>query len=124
MVELLARMGVGTLILVDDDVFEDNNLNRQILCTEADLGKPKVAAAYERILTINPAVDIRCYQQRLGGPENARPMLQGGAHVVVDALDNLPSRFDLEQAAGELGIPMVHGAIAGVFRPGNDYLSR
>ncbi len=110
-VELLARMGVGTLILVDDDVFEDNNLNRQILCTEADLGKPKVAAAYERILTINPAVDIRCYQQRLG-PENARPMLQG-AHVVVDALDNLPSRFDLEQAAQELGIPMVHGAIAG-----------
>lgn len=110
-VELLARMGVGTLILVDDDVFEDNNLNRQLLCSEADLGKPKVMAAYERVLTINSSVDVRCFQQRLG-LENARAMLQG-AHVVVDALDNLPSRFVLEQAAHELDIPLVHGAIAG-----------
>ncbi|MGI6129672.1 MAG: molybdopterin-guanine dinucleotide biosynthesis protein B [bacterium] len=110
-VDLLARMGVGTLILVDDDVFEDNNLNRQVLCTEADLGQPKVAVAYERVLAVNPAVDVRCFQQRLGS-ENARAMLQG-AHVVVDALDNLPSRFELERAAHEQGIPLVHGAIAG-----------
>ena len=110
-VDLLARMGVGTLILVDDDVFEDSNLNRQILCTEADLGRPKIAVAYERVLAVNPAVDVRCFQQRLG-VNNARTMLQG-ADVVVDALDNLTSRFELEQAARGLDIPFVHGAIAG-----------
>lgn len=110
-VELLARMGVGTLILVDDDVFEDSNLNRQLLCSEADVGKPKVMAAYERVRAINSAVDVCCFQQRLEY-ENARAILQG-AHLAVDALDSLPSRFVLEQVAGELGIPLVHGAIAG-----------
>lgn len=110
-VELLARMGVGTLVLVDGDVFEDNNLNRQLLCTEADLGKPKVMAAYERILAINAAVEVRCHALRLTA-ENAATLLSG-ADVVVDALDNLSSRFALEQAARELGVPLVHGAIAG-----------
>ncbi|MGB9826199.1 MAG: ThiF family adenylyltransferase, partial [Desulfofundulus sp.] len=57
-VELLARMGVGRLVLVDGDVFDDNNLNRQVLCTEADLGKPKVMAAYERALAVNAAVEV------------------------------------------------------------------
>ncbi|BCV23570.1 molybdopterin-guanine dinucleotide biosynthesis protein B [Gelria sp. Kuro-4] len=110
-VELLARMGVGTLVLVDGDVFEDNNLNRQLLCTEADLGKPKVMAAYERVLAINAAVEVRCHETRLT-KENAAFLL-GGADVVVDALDNLPSRFVLERAARRLQIPLVHGAIAG-----------
>lgn len=110
-VELLARMGVGTLVLIDGDVFEDNNLNRQILCTEADLGKPKVMAAYERALAVNAAVEVRCHKVRLT-KENAASLLKG-ADVVVDALDNLPSRFALEAAARELNLPLVHGAIAG-----------
>ncbi|MDK2784618.1 MAG: hypothetical protein PWQ41_233 [Bacillota bacterium] len=110
-VELLARMGVGTLVLIDGDVFEDNNLNRQILCTEADLGKPKVMAAYERALAVNAAVEVRCHKVRLT-KENAASLLKG-ANVVVDALDNLPSRFALEEAARELNLPLVHGAIAG-----------
>lgn len=110
-VELLARMGVGRLVLVDGDVFEDNNLNRQVLCTEADLGKPKVMAAYERALAVNAAVEVRCHKVRLT-KENAASLLQG-ADVVVDALDNLPSRFALEEAAKTLHIPLVHGAIAG-----------
>jgi len=68
-------------------------------------------AAYERVRAINSAVDVCCFQQRLEY-ENARAILQG-AHLAVDALDSLPSRFVLEQVAGELGIPLVHGAIAG-----------
>jgi len=110
-VELLARMGVGTLVLVDNDVFEDSNLNRQLLCTEADMGKPKVMAAYERVRAVNSAVEVCCFQQRLTA-KNALAILRG-VDLVIDALDNLPSRFVLEQAAFELNIPMVHGAIAG-----------
>lgn len=110
-VELLARMGVGCLVLVDGDVFEDNNLNRQLLCTEADLGKPKVMAACARVLAVNPAVEVRCFQERLEA-DNAAHLL-AGADVAVDALDNLPSRFVLEEATRKLGIPLVHGAIAG-----------
>lgn len=110
-VELLARIGVGTLILIDEDVFEDSNLNRQLLCTEADLGKPKVMVACERVEAVNSAVEVYCFQQRLTR-ENARAMLRG-ANLVLDALDNFPSRFVLEQAARELAIPLVHGAIGG-----------
>jgi molybdopterin-guanine dinucleotide biosynthesis protein MobB len=110
-VELLARMGVGRLILIDNDVFSDNNLNRQILAREADLGRPKVEVARERVWAINPATEVTYFQERLT-PENARALLQG-ADLVVDALDNLPARFALEAAARASNIPLVHGAIAG-----------
>ncbi|MDK2882602.1 MAG: hypothetical protein PWP58_938 [Bacillota bacterium] len=110
-VELLARMGVGRLVLIDSDVFEENNLNRQLLCTEADLGKPKVVAACERARAVNGAVEAYGHQARLA-KENAPSLLQG-ADVVVDALDNLSGRFAVEEAARALHIPLVHGAIAG-----------
>jgi len=110
-IELLARMGVGRLVVADADAFEENNLNRQLLCTEATLGRPKVAVAAERVRALNRAVAVEVHLVR--ADEERLVRLLEGCSVAVDALDNLPSRYDLEAACRRLGIPFVHGAIAG-----------
>jgi len=109
--EALARMGVGQLVLVDGDVFVDHNLNRQILSSNDVLGRPKPEVAKERIACINPAVEVFTYNV-YATAENL-PHILKGCQVVVDALDSLPARLTLQEAAQSLGIPMVHGAIAG-----------
>ena len=109
--EILARMGVGRLTLVDGDRFEDSNLNRQILSSIAQLGHSKAAAARQRVDQINPSVGCL-------GPagflttENA-PELLASCDVVVDCLDNLPARFMVEDACRQAGRPMVSAAVAG-----------
>jgi molybdopterin/thiamine biosynthesis adenylyltransferase len=104
-------MGVGRLIVVDGDVFVDHNLNRQVLSAEGDLGLFKAEVARAKVAQINAAVEV------IAHPEEATrdnlPRLLDGAEVVVDALDRLPSRLMLQEVAQEMGIPMVHGAIAG-----------
>lgn len=110
-IEGLARMGVGRLIVIDCDRFEENNLNRQLGCTERTLGLPKAEILAERVAQVNAAVQVTPYVARL---EDANAVeLLAGAEVVVDALDTLPARMVLQRAACALGIPMVHGAIAG-----------
>ena len=109
--EALARMGVGRLILIDGDVFEEHNLNRQILSAEARLGADKVLAARQRVAEINGAVEVLGRVVILTR-ENL-PQLLEGADVVVDGLDRLPIRLVLQEGAQALGIPMVHGSIAG-----------
>ena len=110
-VEGLARMGVGRLIVVDGDVFLDHNLNRQVLSAEADLGLLKAEVTRAKVAQINAAVEVVVHSEE-ATRENL-PRLLDGAEVVVDALDRLPTRLTLQEAAQELGIPMVHGAIAG-----------
>lgn len=110
-IELLARMGVGRLIIIDDDRFAEQNLNRQLMCTERDMGKFKAAVAARRVRRVNSAVSVKAVTERLTG-ENAARLLEG-ADVVLDALDNLPSRLALEKACRELKVPFVHGSIAG-----------
>ena len=110
-VEGLARMGVGRLVVVDGDVFLDHNLNRQALSAEAGMGLLKAEAARARVGEINAAVEIVVHPE-CATEENA-PRLLDGVEVVVDALDRLPTRLMLQEAAQEMGIPMVHGAIAG-----------
>jgi molybdopterin/thiamine biosynthesis adenylyltransferase len=110
-VEGLARMGVGHLTLVDGDVFNDHNLNRQLLSSEGNLGRAKASVACERVRQINGAVETSayaCYATR----ENLPEILEG-VELVVDALDRLPTRLVLQDVAGALGLPLVHGAIAG-----------
>jgi molybdopterin/thiamine biosynthesis adenylyltransferase len=109
--EALARMGVGRLILIDGDVFEEHNLNRQILSAEARLGTAKAQAARRRVAEINSAVEVTDHAVALTR-ENL-PRLLEGADVVVDGLDRLPSRLVLQEGAQALSIPMVHGSIAG-----------
>ncbi len=110
-VEGLARMGMGRLILVDGDVFCDHNLNRQLLSCEGNLGVSKAHEAAARVQSINAAVETVVHPC-LATQENLAGLLEG-ADVVVDALDRLPIRLIVQQAAARTGIPMVHGAIAG-----------
>ena len=109
--EALARMGVGRLILIDGDVFEEHNLNRQLLSGEAGLGTSKAEAAAMRVAAINGALEVTAHTAMLTR-ENL-PRLLAGADVVVDALDRLPMRVILQEGAQALGVPMVHGSIAG-----------
>jgi molybdopterin/thiamine biosynthesis adenylyltransferase len=110
-VEGLARAGVGRLVVVDGDVFEEHNLNRQLLSAEATLGTNKALAAVERVRALNAAVEVVAVTEMLNAGNAAR--ILRGASLAVDALDTLPARFTLEDAAREAGIPLVHGAIAG-----------
>lgn len=127
-IEMLARLGVGEITLVDGDVFDVTNLNRQLLATEMNLGTSKVAAALARVKQINSDVRINALATFLDA-ENAERILTSH-HVVVDALDDIAARFILQEAASNLGIPMVYGAIAGWYGqvstilPGKDFLSK
>lgn len=109
--EALARMGVGRLTLIDGDVFEDHNLNRQLLSREENLGAQKAAAACERVAEVNAAVETICCKELITR-ENMSALLDG-TDVVVDALDRLPSRLMLQDGARKLDIPMVHGSVGG-----------
>ena len=111
-VECLARLGVGRLVLVDGDVFVDHNLNRQVLSCEGNLGRAKADVAAERVREVNPAVEVIAHAV-YATSESLADMLEG-ADVVIDALDRLPTRMVLQEAAAEAGVPMVHGAIAGM----------
>jgi len=109
--ELLARVGVGRLTIVDGDVFEESNLNRQLYCTAETMGKSKAEAAAERIGEVNPLVTCEAICEFLT-EENADRIV-AGHDIAVDALDNADTRALLLAAAARAGIPLVHGAIAG-----------
>ncbi|TFB09016.1 HesA/MoeB/ThiF family protein [Candidatus Atribacteria bacterium MT.SAG.1] len=109
--ELLTRMGIGELIIADKDIIGDSNLNRQILSTETNLGQSKTEVAVKRVKEINSSVEITGHSVFINS-DNVKKIIEG-AKVVVDALDNLPSRFVLQKACRNLKIPLVHGAIAG-----------
>ncbi len=110
-IEMLARAGIGHISAVDPDVFDETNLNRQILCQEKLIGTSKSEAAVRRIRDINSDVSVSGIQVRLD--ENNARQIGEGHDIVIDALDNIPSRLILQQTAEELQIPLVHGAISG-----------
>jgi molybdopterin/thiamine biosynthesis adenylyltransferase len=109
--EVLARMGVGRLRIVDGDRFEDSNLNRQLLSTIEGMGQLKSEAARARVARINPSVDVTALTEFVTA-ENAGAVL-AGCDVVVDCLDNLHTRFVVEDACRRIGCPLVSAAVAG-----------
>ncbi|MBT1070239.1 HesA/MoeB/ThiF family protein [Pelotalea chapellei] len=109
--EGLARLGVGNIVAVDPDIFEEHNLNRQLLATPATLGKPKVLAALARVNEINPAVTVTPVMDAFC-TANGRELLTG-VTVAVDALDSISYRLELADSCAGMGIPMIHGAIGG-----------
>ena len=108
---LLARLGVGCIVVVDGDAFDETNLNRQALSNMKNMGINKAMEAASSVGSVNPGVEVIARPVRLDS-ENGKDILSG-CRVVVDALDNVPDRFVVEETAKDLGIPLVHGAVAG-----------
>ncbi|MCJ7492650.1 MAG: HesA/MoeB/ThiF family protein [Deltaproteobacteria bacterium] len=109
--QLLARMGLGTLILADGDFFSEDNLNRQAFSLEQNIGQGKVQVACSEILKINAATEVEIFAGFV--KENELASLMWGVNVAMDALDNMPTRFLLEKVCKEGKVPLVHGAVAG-----------
>jgi molybdopterin/thiamine biosynthesis adenylyltransferase/rhodanese-related sulfurtransferase len=105
----LAAAGVGRLRLVDDDVVDRSNLQRQILHADERIGMSKVASAAIALSALNPRTRIEPVHERITG-DNVERMLEG-ADVVVDGADNFPARYLLNDACVHLGKPLVYGAV-------------
>lgn len=118
----LAAAGVGTLGIVDDDVVDLSNLQRQVIHTTERIGTPKVDSAAETIKALNPDVNVVGYPTRLDA-SNIIEIIEGW-DIIVDGVDNFPTRYLLNDASVRLGIPVVSAAILGfegqlsVFAPG------
>ncbi|NDU89943.1 MAG: HesA/MoeB/ThiF family protein [Ferrovum sp.] len=105
----LAAAGVGTLTLCDGDVVDLTNLQRQIALSSSDVGRLKVSATAERLQQLNPTIHIHTDPRRVA-PEAWRERL-GGVDLVLDCCDDFATRFALNQACRECGIPLVSGAV-------------
>ena len=106
----LAAAGVGTLGVIDADVVDASNLQRQILHGTASIGMPKVESGKRRIEDLNPDVKVVSFEERLTS-ENIDRVFDQGWDVVVDGLDNFPTRYLVNDASIWKNIPVVHGSI-------------
>ncbi|MBB6052221.1 molybdopterin-synthase adenylyltransferase MoeB [Armatimonas rosea] len=120
--QYLVAAGVGTVRVIDNDVVDRSNLQRQVLYTDADVGRLKAEVAADRLRAQNPLVRVEAHAVRLTAA-NA-PELLTGSDVIVNGADNFPTRYLVSDASVLLGIPHVHGAIhrfegeVSVFLPG------
>jgi molybdopterin/thiamine biosynthesis adenylyltransferase/rhodanese-related sulfurtransferase len=120
----LAAAGVGTLGIVDADVVDDSNLQRQIVHSTERLGEPKADSAKRTLQALNPDVQVEAYHERLTS-ENVERILADRWDVIVDGTDNFPTRYLVNDASVWHAIPVVHGSIyrfegqVTVFHPGN-----
>src|SRR5918999_1588246 len=105
----LAAAGVGTIGIVDFDVVDESNLQRQIIHGTSDVGRPKVQSAYEKIKGINPNVEVRIHEEALTS-ENALEIIED-YDVIVDGTDNFPTRCLVNDACVILNKPNVYGSI-------------
>ncbi|MBE6496921.1 MAG: HesA/MoeB/ThiF family protein [Methanobrevibacter sp.] len=110
-IEMLARMGIGSLVLVDEDTFDWTNLNRQTLATANDIGFEKSKVAKQKVEQINPYVNVECFTEHVD-ESNIDKLIQD-ANIVIDALDNVLTRVIVSRKARENRIPFIHGAIHG-----------
>lgn len=118
----LAAAGVGTLGLIDDDMVDRSNLQRQILHTDDRVGQPKVDSAKKTLLALNPGITVETYAERLRR-DNVEDLFRR-YDVIVDGSDNFATRYLVNDACVKLGLPNVHGSIfrfegqVSVFWPG------
>ena len=109
----LAVAGIGTITIVDMDVVDPTNLNRQILHFDRDTGRKKTTSAKEKLQAINPDITVNAIDVKID--ETNAADLVVGAHGIVDAMDNYPTRYLLNNAAIAKGIPLFHGGIRGFY---------
>ena len=110
-VEMLSRIGVGSLTLVDGDVFDETNLNRQLFSSMNNLGNSKALEAEKRVKGINPLTKVIPVYEFVDS-SNAMKII-ANHDVIVDALDSIDLRKYIAKVCTELNLPLVHGAIAG-----------
>ena len=108
----LAAAGVGTIRMIDHDRVELSNLNRQILHWDKDIGRNKVDSAAEKLSQLNRSVKIEAVEETIDEVNISR--LVAGFDLIVDAMDNLPTRYLLNKAAIDNQIPFIHGAVYGL----------
>jgi adenylyltransferase/sulfurtransferase len=108
----LAAAGVGTLVIADMDIVDLSNLNRQILHWDSNVGEDKVKSAYEKLVQINPSINVVPFLGRID--ENNVLELTKDCDIIMDAMDNFETRYLLNRAALYHNIPMVHGSIWGL----------
>ena len=111
LINLLARAGVGTLRLADNSAFSPSHFNRQWFCDSQMLSRSKAEVAGERVRAINPLIEVEVFPTRMD-EENARSLV-AGMDLVLDAMDEIPGRFVLAEAAKHAGIPFIHAAATG-----------
>ena len=109
----LAVAGVGTITIVDMDVVDQTNLNRQILHFDRDVGKKKTASAEEKLQALNPDITVNAIDVKI--EESNAVKLIGKADGIVDAMDNYPTRYLLNDVAIAKKIPLFHGGIRGFY---------
>ncbi len=109
----LAVAGVGRITIVDMDVVDQSNLNRQILHFDRDIGRKKTASAEEKLREINPDIMVNAIDVKID--ETNAAYLVGGADGIVDAMDNYPIRYLLNDVAIAKEIPLFHGGIRGFY---------
>ena len=107
----LAAAGVGMMRLVDHDTVELSNLNRQVLHGDGDIGRKKIDSAVDKLKKLNQSVDIEAIDETI--TEENVPQLVTGFDLIVDATDNLPTRYLLNKAAIDKNMPFFHGAVYG-----------
>ncbi len=126
-VECLARLGVGRIVGVDPDRFDESNLNRQLLATGETLGASKAEQARNRVAAVNPAVEFVAHESAF---EALATEDLADVRVVLDCLDSIPARRDLAALCAGANLPLVHGAIGGwsgqvgVCPPGGDLIAK
>jgi len=111
-VEALGRAGIGKLTIVDFDVVDITNINRQLHALTSTVGKVKVEVAKERLLDINPYLEVHAINEKYTA-ENAETLLSAEYDYVVDAIDMVSSKIDLIVRAQEMGIPLISSMGAG-----------
>ncbi|MFZ4437530.1 MAG: HesA/MoeB/ThiF family protein [Syntrophales bacterium] len=120
----LAAAGVGHLRIIDCDVVDTSNLNRQILHWSKDVGQPKTVSVKEKLTALNPLIHIETDARRIT-EETVGELVEGQSltgsrpasspQLIIDAMDNFPTRYLLNRAAIERDIPFIHGAVRGFF---------
>jgi tRNA A37 threonylcarbamoyladenosine dehydratase len=114
----LARNGVGQIALIDGDVFEESNLNRQILATLDTLKRNKAEIAAKRVQDLNPAVSTNVFSvfaDRTNLANILRHVPDSPCQVIIDAADSIPAKLMLADCCSRMNIPMIHGALAGSY---------
>lgn len=120
----LAAAGVGNLTLIDDDRVERSNLQRQVIHTDARVGMPKTTSACLTLAALNPSIHLEPRELRLAA-DNVETLLSGH-DLIIDGADNFPTRYLLDAASRNLGIPLIYGAVhrftgqVSVFDPRNN----